>query len=139
MNLEQCKKGHKYILCTDEYTNRTRDILYGMLVQKINPGKLIIIEEDKGKYISVAPEFYLWHPQEKEKRITMKIIWDGLYKILNEDLLSSEDIYGCWLETAKEIAEFLTRNELFRPPLDYPKMSGDFQKDILQFLSSLKK
>ena len=137
--LKDVKYKYKvFIFYTDEFSRPTDDINKNMVVQKMKIGILECKEENIRSYVVVQPEYYLWHPVNTEKQITMKIVWKGAY-FINKDrnLINEQDIYDCWIDTAKEIIEFISRNDFGNLQTEYPSFQS-VQSELLQFVRSLQ-
>ncbi|MEI9945799.1 MAG: hypothetical protein WDN26_16460 [Chitinophagaceae bacterium] len=130
---------HKiHIFYTNEFSKPTENIDYNIIVQYMGVGHLECKEERIRSYVIVRPEYYVWHPSHKEKRMTMKVIWEGAYYInMDRRLITVKDIYECWADTAKEITDFIVRNQFgaLSPPI--PSLES-VQNELENFLDSLQ-
>jgi hypothetical protein len=136
--LKDIKYKHRvYVYYTDEFSLPTKDIDKNVLSPHFEVGDLDLKDEDKKSYLLVRPEYYLWHPRLLHEKITAKIIWTGAYYINKDRLLITEqNVYDCWTDTANEIVEFI-RQSKFSLPYKIPDLNV-FQKKIRLFLDSLK-
>jgi hypothetical protein len=134
--LMDIKYKHKtYIFYTDEFSRPTMDIDKNLVLAELKLGVLECKDENIRSYIIVYPEYYLWHPYLKEKRITTRIVWEGAYFInIDRNLIKPTDIYECWKDTVQEISNFIRLNALGPMP-EAPPMEL-FQGQIDEFLHS---
>ena len=136
--LKDIKYKYKtYIFYTNEFSLPTTDIDKNLVLPELKLGLLKCKEEDIRSYVIVYPEYYLWHPYLKEKRVTTRIVWEGAYFInIDRNLIKSKDIYECWLDTLQEISNFLRLSDLGPMP-QAPPMEL-FQAQIDEFLHSIR-
>lgn len=128
-------KHKTYIFYTDEFSRPTMDIDKNLVLPELKLGVLQCKDENIRSYIIVYPEYYLWHPYLKEKRITTRIVWEGAYFInADRNLIKPTDVYECWKDTVQEISNFLQLSAL-GPMAEAPPMEL-FQGQIDEFLRS---
>jgi hypothetical protein len=135
-------KSAKFIHFTMEYTIRGaknhEEVRLSMFMPFCKLGNLEYREEDFRGYVVVNPEYYAWHPTEREKRMTAKIIWEGAYFInIDKNLISAVDIYECWLDTFNEIANFISSNNLLPKPAIPPQ--SQFETQLDEFVHSIRR